>query len=464
MTSVDFEFPVLYFTDDWVREDLTPKNASSRSLGQYLVMTQDESVFRLIQASLKDGERAIFVRLGPGFRVVDDHTFDINSSDYQNYVALIDAMKEKGISINRIVFHWPHLAQEQGFLPLLLLSQALVGTKCRDPIQLIYLNFENNEKELPYQRASAGFMRSLRAEYPHLIFKYLETENCEFSDLANLILNEFCSDSKFSVEVTISAGLRSIRQLKPVEWNVVGQKSQRLRMNGVYVITGGSGGLGLILAEFLRTKFDAKVILLGRKPEFSVADPSITYLQCDVTKGTDVVRVRDKIIGLFGRVSGIIHAAGAMQNNRILQKTPGEIRAVLSPKVDGLNHIFDAFQHCDLDFLLLFSSISSVLGTVGLCDYAFANAYLDSFAKIHSSRSSIQKLIAVDWPLWECGGMQADERTKRILFFMSGMVPLTKQAGLIAFEEALSFTDTQLIVAQGDSERLHVALGITKSS
>jgi len=462
MTSIESSFPVLYFTEHWVKQELAPLDESTCSPGQYLIMSQDKSLFHSIQAHLKDGDRAILVRTGPGFKAVNDHTFDINPSERSDFVELIEALRKKNLSINRIIFNWPELAIAHGPLPLVFLSQALLGTKNRDPIQLIYLHSVNGDSDLSYQRASAGFMRSLRAETPHLIFKYLEITNLDSLDLAPSILSEFCSDSKHSVEVILNAGERHTRQLKSVEGNESGQESQLLRRKGVYLITGGAGGLGLVFAKFLQNKFDAQVILVGRKSEFSDAGPGIEYLQCDVTNESDVARIRDTILGQFGRINGILHAAGVIHSSRTANKSAAEIRAVLSPKIDGINQIFGAFKACQLDFLVLFSSISSVLGTVGLCDYAFANAYLDSFAKTHASQSHIRKVMAVNWPLWDCGGMQADERTRRILFFMSGMVPLTAQAGLNAFERALAFADNQLIVAQGDPERLHATLGVAQ--
>src|SRR4029077_19023316 len=110
-----------------------------------------------------------------------------------------------------------------------------------------------------------------------------------------------------------------------------------------------------------------------------------------------------------GPLTGVVHCAGVVRDAYIANKTPDEVRAVLAPKIAGLHALDEATRHCALDFIVLFSSISAVLGNPGQADYAGANTYMDEFAE-HRNRLVEQGQrsgysLSINWPLWRDGGM-----------------------------------------------------------
>jgi polyketide synthase PksL len=147
------------------------------------------------------------------------------------------------------------------------------------------------------------------------------------------------------------------------------------RQNGVYLITGGSGGLGYIFAQHLAKNYQAKLVLLGR----SVPNPAqqeklhrlkeygaeTLVLQADVSRLEDMERVVREARARFSAIHGVIHAAGVNRDSFILNKTKAEMEVVLASKVYGTINLDLATSSENLDFFVLFSSIAGVMGNLG---------------------------------------------------------------------------------------------------
>lgn len=207
-----------------------------------------------------------------------------------------------------------------------------------------------------------------------------------------------------------------------------------LKQGGVYLITGGLGGLGLHLAEHLATRYRAKLALLARHApppksewmshlaEHEKNDPTsqrirsvakleaagaeVLVLSADVTDQAQVERAVREARGALGPISGVIHAAGTLDDGLIGLKTEEAALSVLAPKVLGAQVLDRAFADTRLDFMALFSSVSSVIGVAGQVDYAAANAFLDSFAEARSQRRQ-QPTVSIGWGPWRQVGMAA---------------------------------------------------------
>ena len=177
----------------------------------------------------------------------------------------------------------------------------------------------------------------------------------------------------------------------------------------MYLITGGLGGVGLVLAEYLAREFKARLVLTGRRglpPRAQWADhvaargsagrhvsgriravealeaagAEVLVGAADVSTKSAMRAVVDEACARFGRIDGVIHAAGVAGGGMIQLKTPEIADAVLAPKVTGTQVLERVLAGRQLDFLMLCSSLTGVLGGVGQVDYCGANAYLDAFA------------------------------------------------------------------------------------
>lgn len=228
-----------------------------------------------------------------------------------------------------------------------------------------------------------------------------------------------------------------------------------LRQGGVYLVTGGAGGLGLAVAGWLTRTFDARLILLGRTlPESLAPDrrerlrglgDSALYLATDVTDPDAVAAALAAGQARFGPINGVFHAAGVGTATRLADLTPARTSATLAPKVEGTLNLFAAVDPLPLDFTVLFSSSSAVLGRAGLLDYAAANAFLDACASRRSAEG--RPTLSIGWDAWagvglSAGTASASQRQAR--------QALTEAEGLDALARLLTRTGLPHVVVTHD--------------
>ncbi len=267
-------------------------------------------------------------------------------------------------------------------------------------------------------------------------------------------------------------GVRHLRKLKEIEFD--GERTTVcLKENGAYLITGGLGGLGILFAKeiLLKTK-DTKVILTGRS-ELTLEKKTVLktltentgrveYLRLDVANFAEVQAVMDTIIKKHKKLNGIFHSAGMVSDNFILKKSSKEFTKVLEPKVIGTFNLDTASQKVGMDFLVLFSSGVSLLGNVGQADYAAANGFLDQFARyknrLGENRKTKKKLYAINWPLWETGGMALDQTMVDTMKRETGIHPIKTATGLAAFYKCLELDLSQILVLEGDLQKVRQRL------
>jgi NAD(P)-dependent dehydrogenase (short-subunit alcohol dehydrogenase family) len=205
-----------------------------------------------------------------------------------------------------------------------------------------------------------------------------------------------------------------------------------LRAGGTYIITGGLGGVGLVLAQHLARTAQARIILTSRTPLPPAPDWKALLEASDtpdalkrkiqgvqsiealggkpLVAAVDTVNLAamrqllSSVRADYGPIRGIIHAAGVAGAGMMQTKPREQALAVLVPKVQGTEWIRDCLVVAELDFVLLCSSISGVIPSFGLSDYGAANAYLDAFAAMHDDASGT-RVMSVDWDTWREVGM-----------------------------------------------------------
>ena len=125
----------------------------------------------------------------------------------------------------------------------------------------------------------------------------------------------------------------------------------------------------------------------------------VSVVAADVTDEAQIQAVVDRARKQFGRLDGVIHAAGVPGGGVIQLKTADAASRVLAPKVTGTQALARALAGVDLDFFVLCSSMTSLVGGGGQMDYCGANAYLDAFARYHSQQTGTFT-VAINWDAW----------------------------------------------------------------
>ena len=245
------------------------------------------------------------------------------------------------------------------------------------------------------------------------------------------------------------------------------------RDGGIYLITGGVGGLGMIFAgEIVLHVKNTVVVLTGRSllsPEkqnwiesLKETGNQVEYIQADVSDSSSVSGLITEIEEKHGKLTGIIHSAGVIQDNYIINKTAEEMMAVSAPKVLGVENLDAAARTHPLEFFILFAAGAGAFGNPGQADYAAANAYLDAFAEYRnilvSKKERKGHTLAIDWPLWKDGGMTIDDATKGMLESRFGMAPMATSNGIQALYRALEANVDQVMVMEGNVEKVREKL------
>ncbi|MFC0548251.1 SDR family NAD(P)-dependent oxidoreductase [Kutzneria chonburiensis] len=231
-----------------------------------------------------------------------------------------------------------------------------------------------------------------------------------------------------------------------------------LRDGGVYLITGGMGGIGSVLAEHLVSQHNARVVLCGRSA-VSLPDGPIRYVQADVSDPAQVSALVRSVLATEGSLHGVFHAAGVVRDAFLTRKRASDVEAVLAPKTSGVVALDAATADLPLDLFVLFSSVAAVTGNIGQTDYAFGNGFLDGFALQRAELVSAGRrhgvTLSVDWPLWDGTGMTVPEPVLRVVEEQVGMTPLPAPLALASLPHLLGAGAPVVSVFHGNRDTWH---------
>jgi len=233
--------------------------------------------------------------------------------------------------------------------------------------------------------------------------------------------------------------------------------SGRIRDDATYVLTGGLGGIALVVGRWLVENGARTLVLVGRSKPSPEAEAVIDEM---AQRGARIVVDRfdvadaPSVDAAFARwamelppVRGIVHAAGVLDDGILLQQTPERFRRVMAPKVEGAWNLHRGSAHCALDFFLLFSSAASVLGSAGQSNYAAANQFLDALA--HYRRARNLPAVSINWGPWANVGLAARaDRGGRLA--VGGVKSLSPSEGVAALGEIVLGARAQVAVMNVD--------------
>ncbi len=234
--------------------------------------------------------------------------------------------------------------------------------------------------------------------------------------------------------------------------NLNNNPNKTVRSDASYLITGGLGGLGQLVMEWLVESGATSIILIGRSAPGEYARKKIEdarskgidikIMSADISLVTEVKEVIDEIKSHMLPLAGIIHSAGVLSDATIQQQNREKFEKVLRPKVAGAWNLHQLTLNQKLDFFVCFSSIASVIGWSGQSNYAAANGFLDGLA--HYRRAMGKPALTINWGPWQEVGMAAnlnDIEIKRME--TSGMSALSSKNGINALAELLKHSVAQ---------------------
>jgi acyl transferase domain-containing protein/NAD(P)-dependent dehydrogenase (short-subunit alcohol dehydrogenase family)/acyl carrier protein len=318
----------------------------------------------------------------------------------------------------------------------------------------------------------AGLIRMLKSEHRRFAATTMDTDLCNDTSLE--AARQIASELSFAGpnEVCYRDGRRYRRQLSAV---TLPEKLPQLDPQKVYVVTGGTRGLGSLVASHLLKRGACRLALMSLHPiperehwdDADLPERTIEAIRTlrDLERAGAKVETycgaltdRIKLETFFararslGEIGGIVHCAGRISSDRrpFVHRDLRELRSVFEPKVEGLELLAELCSHDRPSFFLLFSSIAGSFPALaaGVSDYAAANAFMDSFASCQA-RKGRHGFQSVAWPSWRGAGMSAPESP---VYTRLGLGGLDLEQGLRLLDTALSRSvESNLLVCPGRS-------------
>jgi acyl transferase domain-containing protein len=343
--------------------------------------------------------------------------------------------------------------------------QAILHSKPKRRV-LLQVVIDADDKHFGVAAALSGLLKSAQQEHPKFRGQVIGLSGeISAAKLLRVVEENASERAKSDSMIRYLGDARQVASLKERVATNEAMSEAPWRDGGVYLITGGTGGLGLIVAREIVQKIkDARIILAGRSALSEEKQARlnllvengerarIEYRILDVTDYAAVQTCVAAILAEHGCLNGIVHSAGVIQDNFIYKKTAVEFSRVIAPKVSGTINLDNATQDVSLDLFILFSSISGIFGNVGQSDYAMANGFMDGYAGYRhqlvkmSQRSG--RTLSINWPLWAEGGMSVDTVTLEQMH-RSGIELLTTGEGIRALYSAWSVDAPQVVVFAG---------------
>ncbi len=417
--------------------------ASTSSAGVWIVFNDSLGLGDQIAAKLRANEQGvILVTAGSSYQRSERDRYSIRPGVRDDYDALIADSIKSGYSPRKILHLWTvedtelPLAEtlDRSFYSPLYLAQALANQDIADIDIALISNRMQQVSEEPVQNPARSVLlgpaRVIPKELPGITCCSIDVdlESGNTTECANQIVAEMAS-IRDNPTVALRGGERFVEALDPLNLSAASER-RRLQPRGVYFITGGLGGIGLVVAEHLAREFNARLVLVTHSPlppeaewEAALNNPhqsdankqrirklleirtiadGLLVAQGDVT---NLDQMRD-IVALarqhYGRIDGVFHAAGILDDGPLMLKTAKSAAMVLDPKVRGTLVLEEALHDAPLSCFVLFSSISSIFPPAGQVDYAAANAFLDAFAL-----SRKDPVTVINWGAWREVGMAA---------------------------------------------------------
>ncbi len=435
----------------WARSFLGARGVRE---GAALVFEDAQGLGRAITDRLrKAGRDVVVLRAGDRFGRLGDGLFCVSPASQGDYGRLFEALSAEGRLPTEIYHCWlvtgtgrkqPDMrrTQELGFFSLIALSRELAHQMGDEPVEIALLTdrmqrIGSDGDLMPLKATVLGATSVVPTEYPNLRVRSIDVSMSASnpSTVAEAAVSELAADWADRV-IAYRGGERWVREFRqvPAAQSATNAEGPALRSDATYLVTGGLGGLGLTIARHVAEQAGGRIVLLGRTElparaswadlladdmgdavlldrirqvmALEASGATVELVAADVGNARAMRDAIRRVTAKLGPITGVFHAAGALDDALIETKSRAAMEAVLRPKVAGTLALDDALKGQKPEFIMLFSSISAFSGLPGQADYAAANAFLDSYAQ---SRHGLDgtRVLAVGWSPWREVGMAA---------------------------------------------------------
>ncbi|PWK05383.1 type I polyketide synthase [Tumebacillus permanentifrigoris] len=400
---------------------------------------------RIAEQFKSRSEKLLFVEFGDAYAQRADDTFVLSGAE-EDYERLLSSLREGELS--RILYlnagsgstgveSYDALqkSQREGVYSLFYLTRALVklgfdqGLNLNVISQGVYTVTGEEEALYPEHAPLIGIGKAINHEHPGIRIRCIDMDR--HTDL-DAVLKQM-QDPSETYQTAYRHGVRYAEEFREMPIEQAADEPVTIKDEGLYLITGGLGGIGLEVAKYFTTKARVRLALVTRTvmPERAKWDDIISagsndkdikriaairaieasgseviLCSADVADEASMRVVIDDLRSTYGKIDGIVHGAGIPGDGFLFLKTQEAFDQVLSPKVFG-TYVLDHLTKDDApDFMICFSSGLAILSEPGHGDYTAANSYLDAYTAYRNRQG--RKTLAINWTTWKETGMAVD--------------------------------------------------------
>ena len=420
----------------------------------------------------KSNQPYIQVEAGTEFARIDRTGYQINPNQPEHYQYLFESIADDDFDVTQILHLWTcdrdlesvnsieelEQAQVRGIYSLLYLVRALSQIESK---KLVRLRVVSNNAQLvdstdtiAYQKAPIlGLIKTISQEMPWLSCRHIDLNSDRALVNTAFILDEL-KDLSADSEIVYRNGQRLVSRLVRAELSKEKQPIP-FKKGGMYLVTGGLGGVGLEIAKYLLKTYQTRLLLVGRTSlevssekiksyrELEKLGGEVSYQAVDICDRTALQQVVNQAKTSWGsNLEGIIHLAGVFQERLLTEETQESIAAVLRPKVIGtwvLHQLLD-----NEGIFINFSSVNGFFGGTDVGAYAAANSFINNFAQYQKHQTSLQSYCFA-WSMWDEMGMSRGYQYKD-LTRERGFYIMNSTQGLNSFLAGLHHNQAQLLI------------------
>ncbi|MDR0120722.1 amino acid adenylation domain-containing protein [Bacillus pumilus] len=454
--------PDWFFKRTWVKEHIGP---SQPAADHVLVFEDEKGLYQSLYAHFeKRNQPYVSVKKGHEFLRLSKGMYQMNPRIKGDYVRLVAALEADELKTGCILHLWNVADKEAIVEPaqftemharsnqsILYLYQAW-RQENKEPVRLVVVTkggqFVSPEDDLHVEKTSlVGLLKTIPQEWEGAEVSHIDIEAEQVEQVAKHIADEL-SAIHIKAEVAYRKGHRLVPKLEKVNMMNAPQTEGFLEYEGLYLLTGGLGGIGFELSKQM-LQFGLKLVLIGRtsledslekKEAFlqlkSLGD--VIYVQADVTDLADVERSIYKAEKHFGQtIRGVLHLAGAGNVSEHFQHTDKytlahtseeDFTKELSGKADGAFVLQEAFKHDPAVPLVFFGSVNGFFGGTTFGAYSAANSFLDGLAHTLTFQEG-RRAISLNFSMWDNLGLSKGH-TGAALTVRKGFQLIGKKQGL----------------------------------
>ncbi|MBE9224386.1 SDR family NAD(P)-dependent oxidoreductase [Phormidium sp. LEGE 05292] len=453
--------------------------------GNILIFLDDLGLGECLARELeKLGHAYVGIEAGLDWEQIDSNHYRIDPNNPEHYQKLLSELTAKNWEINQIFHLWTYddcpeeitslesleQAQIPGVYSLLYLIKALAKTqKNQQNIQLLvassHSQFISPDDQIAYQKTPViGLIKAIEPEIPNLKTCHIDLTIDEPIVNADRLIQEIHILSK-ETEVAYRQGKRWIPRLETVEFSKENHQEITFKPGGMYLISGGLGGVGLEIAKYLLKTYKAKLLLIGRTPITEATSPKIAAYQeltqlggeisYEAVDVCDLPRLQQIIAQAKSRwncqLDGILHLAGSYQERSLLEESPETWSTALKAKVSGTWVLNQLIKDNPEAIFINFASVISFLGGATVGAYVAANQFLESFTHYQRTKCGV-KSYCFSWSLWDGIGISQDYQRGK-LAQTKGYCAINVQQAWYSLLIGLHHNQTHLFVGLDGSNR-----------